>query len=215
MIGLALTFLRFTAKLQVRTEMQTIGKREHTRSRMILFVVGLLLSSAPILIAQTNSQKPPPAHPPETVSADKDSPNDDGPPLTSFEEEMRAKRAIRIAEKEHLANLDRAREISQLGRELQDSLKKRTTLDREDDKRLERLEKLTKKIRGEAGGGDDEVKIESRPNDLPSTVGRIVEVTECLSKNVQSTPRQVVSAAVIDNANVLLELLRMMRTFSR
>ena len=176
---------------------------------MILFVVGLLLSCAHILMAQTNSQKPPPAHPPETISADKDSTNDDGPPLTSFEEEMRAKRAIRIAEKEHLANLDRAREISQLGRALQDSLKKRTTLDREDDKRLERLEKLTKKIRGEAGGGDDEVKIESRPN------GRIVEVTECLSKNVQSTPRQVVSTAVIDNANVLLELLRMMRTFSR
>ncbi len=148
------------------------------------------------------------------MPVDKGAKSDDGPPLTTLEEELRAKRAIKVAEKEHQANLDRAREISQLGKELQEALKKRNGLDQDDNKKLDRLEKLTKKVRGEAGGGENEVKIENRPADLPSTAGRIVEVSDCLSKNVQGTPRQVVSAAVIDNANVLLELIRMMRTFS-
>lgn len=148
------------------------------------------------------------------MSADKSSPNDDGPPLTTFEEEMRAKRAIKLAEKEHQQNLDRAREISQLAKDLQQGLKDKSTLDREDLKRAERLEKLTKKIRGEAGGEADEVQIVNRPSDISAAATQIAEVSESLSKSVQNTPRQVISASVIDRANVLLELIRILRTFS-
>jgi hypothetical protein len=98
---------------------------------------------------------------------------------------------------------------------LQESLKQGKALDRDDNKKLERLEKLTKKVRGDAGGEASEVKLDSQPGDLAATVSRLVEVTESLSKSVQSTPRQVVSTTVIDNANVLLELIRIMRSFSR
>jgi hypothetical protein len=146
------------------------------------------------------------------MSADKSSPQDDGPPLTTFEEEMRAKRAIKLAEKDHQQNLDRAREISQLAKELQQGVKDKSVLGRDDLKRVERLEKLTKKIRGEAGGEDDEVQIVNRPPDITSAVAQIAEVTESLSKSVQNTPRQVISASVIDSANVLLELIRILRT---
>ena len=173
----------------------------------------MLLLSSSAVAAQTGSKPPPPSHP--ANSADKSSTDDDDPPLTTYEEEIRAKRLIKIAEKEHQDNINRAREISELGKQLQETLKARNALDREDSKKLERIEKLTRKIRGEAGGGDDEVKLENRPIDLTSTLTRVAEVTESLSKNVQNTPRQVVSAAVIDNANVLLELIRIMRTFSR
>jgi hypothetical protein len=34
-----------------------------------------------------------------------------------------------------------------------------------------------------------------------------------LSKTVQNTPRQVVNASVIGNANVLLELIKLLRAF--
>jgi hypothetical protein len=146
------------------------------------------------------------------MSADKSSPQDDGPPMTSLEEEMRAKRAIKLAEKEHQQNLERAREISQLAKELQQGLKTKSALERDDLKRVERLEKLTKKIRGEAGGEADEVQIVNRPSDIGSAVTQIAEVTETLSKSVQNTPRQVVSTSVIDSANVLLELIRILRT---
>jgi hypothetical protein len=173
---------------------------------------GFLLSTS-LVSAQTTSPPRNPAPPRSSITADKNAPQDDGPPLTTFEEEMRAKRAIKLAEKEHRQNLDRAQEVSQLAKELQQGLKDKTALDREDLKRVERLEKLTKKIRGEAGGEADEVQIVNRPSDISGAVTQIAEVTESLSKNVQNTPRQVVSAGVIDNANVLLELIRILRTF--
>jgi hypothetical protein len=128
---------------------------------------------------------------------------------------MRAKQAIKLAEKDHQENMDRAREIGQLGKELRGSLKGKTTLDREWLKKVERLEKLTRKVRGEAGGEDEEVTILNRPKDIPSAVTQVADAAETLSKNVQDTPRQVVSASVIGNANVLLELIKLLRTFAR
>jgi hypothetical protein len=192
--------------------MKVFGKKKYATTSLIFLVIGILVLFAHIAVAQTNTQKTQTTRPPE---ADKSSSSDDDAPLTTFEEEIRAKRAIKIAEKEHQTTLDRAREISQLGKDLQESLKQGKALDREDNKKLERLEKLTKKVRGDAGGEASEVKLDSQPGDLAATVNRLVEVTESLSKSVQSTPRQVVSTTVIDNANVLLELIRMMRSFSR
>jgi hypothetical protein len=149
------------------------------------------------------------------MNAEKGSPTDNtSSPLTSFEEEIRAKREIKLAEKEHQENLSRAREISQLGKELQEGLKKRSLLQRDDVKKVDRLEKLTKKVRGEAGGADGEIDLVNRPVDLDSTITRICEMTESLSKNVENTPRQVVSASVIDNANVILELIKILRGFA-
>jgi chromosome segregation ATPase len=196
--------------------MKSFGMRKHrTPAGIVLLIIGLIVFFPLVAVAQTNTQKTQTTRPPETGSAGKSSSSDDDAPLTTFEEEIRAKRAIKIAEKEHQANLDRAHEISQLGKELQEALKQRESLEREDNKKLDRLEKLTKKVRGDAGGEASEVKLDSQPGDLAATVGRLVEVTDSLSKSVQSTPRQVVSTAVIDNANVLLELIRMMRSFSR
>jgi uncharacterized protein YhaN len=141
--------------------------------------------------------------------------NQDDSPLTTFEEELRAKRAIRMAEKDHEENLKRAREIAQLGKDLHDNLKDKPVLDRDSLKKVERLEKLTKKVRSEAGGEDEEVEISNRPADLPSTLTQLAEASESLSKNVIDTPRQVVSASVIGKANVLLELIKMVRSFAR
>jgi hypothetical protein len=128
---------------------------------------------------------------------------------------MRAKRAIKLAEKEHDANLKRAREIAEIGKELQETLKDKAIVDRNSLKKVERLEKLTKKIRSEAGGDDEDVTIDNKPSDLCGTVTKIAEASASLSKNVHETPRQVVSASVIGEANVLLELLKMVRSFVR
>jgi hypothetical protein len=172
---------------------------------VVLIFVILFCSS--LAVAQST---PSPTPPPGPV----DGPLKDNNPLTTFEEELRAKRAIAIAEKDHEENLKRAREIAQLGKELKDSLKDKSALDRESLKKVERLEKLTKKVRGEAGGEDEEVEIPNRPSNLPATVAQIAEATESLSKKVEDTPRQVVSASVIDKANVLLELIKMVRNFA-
>jgi len=161
---------------------------------------------------QSNQTASPPL--PPKISADKSNP-DDTSPLTTFEEEMRAKRLIKLAEKEHEENLKRAREISQLSQDLSNALKTRSTLGRDDTKKLERLEKLTKKIRDEAGGESDDVQIVNAPSDVSSAVTQIAENAELLSKDVQKTPRQIVSTTVIDRANVLLQLLKILRGFTR
>jgi hypothetical protein len=111
--------------------------------------------------------------------------------------------------------LKRAREIAEIGKELQETLKDKSIVDRNSLKKVERLEKLTKKIRSEAGGDDEDVTIDNKPSDLCGTVTKIAEASASLSKNVHETPRQVVSASVIGEANVLLELLKMVRSFVR
>jgi hypothetical protein len=184
-----------------------------------IVLVALLICSSGVTLAQTKSPTPPsnpPRLPTDPMSSSKSSSSDDdGPPLTTFEEEMRAKRMIRTAEKEHQQNIERSQEISQLAKDLQQAFKTSNTLGREGLKRLERIEKLTKKIRGEAGGESSEVQIENRPTDKASALAQIADAAESLSKGVQNTPRQVISASVIDGANVLLELIAIFRTFTQ
>ena len=136
-------------------------------------------------------------------------------PITEMEAEIKAKQAIKYAEKGHQENIDRAKEIAQIGKELKSAITATPILSRDSQKKIERLEKLTRKIRGEAGGEDQEIEIGNRPTDVPSTVSRIADAADTLSKEVQNTPRQVVSTAVIENANVLLELIKIVRTLAR
>ena len=172
----------------------------------LLVAAMLLTCTAMSVSAQT---------PPVPAGSTTDKRSGDSGPLTTFEEEIRAKRMIHMAEKEHEENLKRAREISQLGQDLKECVKTKANFDRDNAKKLDRLEKLTKKIRGEAGGGDDDVQIIDVPSDIPSAISLIADNAELLSKDVQNTPRQVVSASVIDRANVLLELVKIVRRFFR
>jgi hypothetical protein len=164
--------------------------------KLFLIVPALLFCSVNAF-AQTSTPRPTPPPPPlpRPVDGTVRSSNQDTAPLTTFE------------------NLNRAREIAQIGKDLREALKGKSTLDRDSLKKIERLEKLTKKIRGEAGGEDEEVDIIDRPADISDAVAKIAEKSEALSKNVQNTPRQVVSASVIGEANVLLELIKMLRSF--
>jgi len=177
-------------------------------ARFIVFGFALLALNLSIAAAQTPMPRstPPPPSNPASPSGDKEE-----SPLTSFEEEIRAKRAIKMAEKDHQENVDRAKEVADIAKDLQASLKNKTTIDHESMKKLDRLEKLTKKIRNEAGGEDEEVKIVDHPSDIKGAVKQIADSAEALSKTVQNTPRQVISAAVISNANVLLELIKLLR----
>ncbi len=177
--------------------------------RFIFPAFALILISVTLAAAQTAVPRPtPPPSRPDDPSANKDE-----PPLTSFEEEIRAKRAIKMAEKDHQENVNRAKEVADIAKALQTCLKNKTTIDRDSAKKIERLEKLTKKIRNEAGGEDEEVKIVDHPADITGAVKQIAESAESLSKTVQNTPRQVVSASVIGNANILLELIKLLRAF--
>jgi hypothetical protein len=183
------------------------------RVRAFLVVAAFLLFSSLAAAQSAVPRSTPP--PPPPIDGTGKSQDKNEPPLTTFEEEIRMKRAIKLAEKDHQENVERAREIAQIAKELKENVKDQSNLDRDAVKKVERLEKLTKKIRGEAGGEDEEIDIVNRPTDVCSAVKQIADASESLSKDVQNTPRQVVSASVIGNANVLLELIKILRTFVR
>lgn len=194
-------------KVISQSRMKKVSVKSYTLATLIF-----IMFCASAAFSQVPPQRPSPTPPPPRPVDGTFKPDDT--PLTTFEEEIRAKREIKIAEKEHEDNLKRAREIAEIGKQLKD-FKDSATLDRECFKKIERLEKLTKKVRSEAGGDDDEISITPRPTDLPSAIKQIAEASETLSKDVQNTPRRVVSASVIGNANVLLELIRLARSFVR
>jgi hypothetical protein len=175
-------------------------------------MLATLMFCASIALSQVKSPPPQPTPTPLPRPVDGPFKNSDDGPLTTFEEEIRAKREIHIAEKDYQENLNRAKEIGDIGKEFKE-FKANSTLDRDCEKKIERLEKLTKKVRSEAGGEDEEIAITPRPTDLPSAIKQISEASENLAKEVQNTPRRVVSASVISNANVLLELIRLARGF--
>src|SRR5215217_8809376 len=106
--------------------------------RALLIVTTFLICSGVTL-----AQNPVPrSTPPPPVDGIQKNPSRDESPLTTFEEEIRMKRAIKLAEKEHQENLNRAREIAQLGKELGENLKAQSSIDRNAVKKIERLEKL-------------------------------------------------------------------------
>lgn len=129
------------------------------------------------------------------------------------EQEMLARRDIRAAEKDHEENLERAREAAQLSTELRDYYDHNKTFGRTELKKLERLEKLARKIRSEAGGSDGDVTLDDPPSQIEPALTRLAEISDKMRKGVESTPRQVVSASVIERANELLEIIRYIRTF--
>jgi len=151
---------------------------------------------------------PPPPEPTSVNSGKSDSPL---PDFGSPESEMRARVALKAEKKQYDENLARAREASQLATELVDAFEKSKAFASADSKKLERLEKLTKKIRNEAGGSETDPDVKDIPAAMEGAVKQLAEWTDDLRKLVEKTPRHVISASVIDQANKLLGLIEYVR----
>ncbi|MBV9957729.1 MAG: hypothetical protein JO360_04875 [Acidobacteria bacterium] len=142
-------------------------------------------------------------------------PNDPTDQESQLIEEMRAKWEIKYAEKERTENVDRAREAAQLGSELYHNYTNSQLFSQTEKKKLDRLEKVTRKIRSQAGGSDGDNEDEQVPTQMESAVKRLSEASSELRKAVENTPRQVVSATVIERANEILEIIRFIRNSTR
>ncbi|HEX8709793.1 MAG TPA: hypothetical protein VF723_16245 [Pyrinomonadaceae bacterium] len=180
-------------------------------SRKIL-LPSLVAIACSLMLAQStraqNSSDP--------TGADKGSSNSSSRTLLgSPEQEMIARRDIKYAERERQENMERAREAAQLSTELRTIFSQSQSLGRTEIKKLERLEKITRRIRGHAGGTDGDVTLDNPPTRLDAAFTRLVELSETLRKGVEKTPRQVVSASVIERANEVLEVIRYIRNLIR
>jgi hypothetical protein len=154
---------------------------------------------------------------PPNRGADRSSPGPDRSKIMvgSPEEEMIARQDIKAAEKDYQENVERAREAAQLSAEIRDAYLQNKAFGRTEQKKLERLEKLARKIRSEVGGSDGEVTVEDVPSQMEPALARLAEVSDKVRKGIEKTPRQVVSAAVIEHANELVEIIRYVRGFMR
>jgi hypothetical protein len=171
----------------------------------IVIALGFLFLGS---VAATSQTKPSPtAPPPEPPSVNPTKPDSSLPDFGSPESEMRARVTLKAEKKQYDENVARAREASQLATELVDAFEKSKVFASADGKKLDRLEKLTKKIRNEAGGSDTDPDVKDIPVAMEAAVKQLGEWADDLRKLVEKTPRHVISASVIDQANKLLGLI--------
>ncbi len=176
-------------------------------SAAIAFAALLLVLLSLPAYSQT---RPPPSDGPS--KSDKD---DLGSDIGSHEREMRARLELTREKKEYDENLARAKETSDIATQLLESYQAKKSFGSEDNKKIERMEKLTRRIRNEAGGTDTDTDLKEIPAVVESAVKRLAEIADDLRKEVEKTPRHVVSAAVIEQANKLIALTQFVRHQAR
>ena len=129
--------------------------------------------------------------------------------------EMLRELEIKREEHEHQESLGRAQESARLGQELRAHYEHAQTFGAAEWKKLNRVEKLARQVRSDSGGADDKSDLADPPRDMGAAIKRLAEAAAQLCKKVEQTPRQVVSAAVIERANEVIEVARYLRTFSK
>jgi hypothetical protein len=182
--------------------------------RAVLFVAALLLLLSSPTPSQTKPNTSNPTPPPSSEPRSKEDQDDKNDPFHDFgspEREMRARRELKEEKKQYDENLARARETSELASDLVKTYEAKKVFNSEDSKKFEKLEKLTKRIRSEAGGSDTDPDVKDIPGVMETAVKRVAELADDLRKMVEKTPRHVISAGVIDQANKLLGLLQRVR----
>lgn len=125
-----------------------------------------------------------------------------------------AKQRIKAEEKKFDELLEQSEEAAALSSELQESFAANRKLMPEDVKKVERLEKLVKKIRDKLGSESDDDKDKSA-NDAPlnfnDALKNLQETSNALCAELKKQGRFGISVAAVENSNTLLKLVRLVR----
>jgi hypothetical protein len=123
-----------------------------------------------------------------------------------------AKGRIDQEKKDHEELLKRGDEALKLTEALEKSFAANNKLSTEDFKKLERLEKLVKKIRTDLGGDDeDESAEEKSPSTLENAFNTLKETTVKLVDELKKSTRYSISVIAIESSNVLLKVVKFLR----
>jgi hypothetical protein len=128
-------------------------------------------------------------------------------------DEMRIKLCIKHQQKEFQELLDNGEEAAKISTELEKSFEKSSSLAVEDQKKLDRLEKLCKKIRNSLGGEDDEAPViaEDKPLSLKTAVTTLSEKASNLLDELKKTTRYSISVVAIQSSNTVIKLVKFIR----
>ncbi len=86
-------------------------------------------------------------------------------------------------------------------------------LPREVEKKLREIEKSARQIRSDFGGSGDDDALESLPNNLNDALKQLNDSSEQLNKHLSKTSRRVVSITVIEVANEITQLVKILRGY--
>jgi hypothetical protein len=148
------------------------------------------------------------------VSAQMDASTPNGKPreeeLPKSVKENLAKGRIDQEKKDYAELLERGDEALKLSDELEKSFAANNHLNADDMKKVERLEKLVKKIRTELGGEDGEDEVQT-PSNLENAFTTLKETTSKLVTELKNSTRWTISAVAIQSSNALLKVVKFLR----
>lgn len=114
--------------------------------------------------------------------------------------------------KDYNEMLKNGEEAVKLSEEVELSYDKNSKFSAEDFTKLERIEKLLKKIRGEMGGdGDSDVKKDEESLSIKSAVSSLKSSVVTLYDELKKTSRFSISVVAVQSSNSLLGIVRFLR----
>lgn len=137
------------------------------------------------------------------------------------------KQRIDREKKEYREMLERGEEALKLSEELEKSVAQNSKLSFQDQAKLERLEKIVKKIRKELGGDDDggekpegnleaslsEAEKEAEPLTVASAIKKLQAGAAKLVTELKKTTRFSISAVAIQSSNALLKIVKFVQFY--
>lgn len=125
--------------------------------------------------------------------------------------ESLAKQRIDREKKDFAELLERGEEALKLTDELEKSfVKNNNAFSNEDQRKLDRLEKVVKKIRNELGGDSDD-EVEEKPLSLLNALKSLQNNTVKLVDELKKTTRYSISVVAVESSNALLSLVKFLR----
>lgn len=128
--------------------------------------------------------------------------------------ESLAKQRIEREKKDFAELLSRGEEAVKISDELEKSFSKTNQLSGEDRKKLDRLEKIVKKIRNEIGAGDDgdsNIEADKKPTDVLNAIKTLQSGTVKLVDELKKSSRYSVSVVAVESSNLLLKVVKFLR----
>ena len=119
---------------------------------------------------------------------------------------------IKREEEEHKKILDKG---AQIERDAESLAKEAVNghLPRAGEKKLREIEKAARQIRSEFGGAGDDKPLDPAPASLDDALKRLDDASERLNKHLSKTSRRVISVSVVEVANEVTQLVKILRGY--
>ena len=166
----------------------------------------LVLFTATWLSVQAQTQPTRPIPQPSPIDR-----RHDGIGFGNRETDTRTRMILKKEKKEYEEHVERAQEARDLAAELHKTYEIAHSFNAADYKKLERLEKLTRRVRNEVGGSQTDADAKELPKTYDEAVSLLADMAKELCDEVEKTPRRVVSASIINQANKLIALIQYVR----